>query len=99
MESFLQTVVTEKSLQRGANIAELCAHVARELKSQEGVRRLLQLAAITIPPWLFLLRQAVDVDVFRLHHFQDSRASVRAAPAARATSAVRSLGNRKVADD
>src|SRR5206468_10128311 len=98
MKPFLPTVVTEKSFQPGANIAELCADAAGELELQEGVRRLLQLPAITIPPRLFLPRQAVDIDVFRLRHFQNSRAAVRAAPAARATSAMRSLGNRKAAD-
>src|SRR5437899_11934039 len=74
MKPFLPTVVTEKSFQPGANIAELCADAAGELELQEGVRRLLQLPAITIPPRLFLPRQAVDIDVFRLRHFQNSRA-------------------------
>src|SRR5579859_3693237 len=98
MESFLQTVVTEKCFQCAARVAQLCSYAAGKFKSQEGIRSLLQFAAITIPPRLFAARQPVDVNVLGLHHFEQSCAAMRAAPAAQSTSAVRCLRNSKIAD-
>src|SRR5690349_6001094 len=98
MESFLQTVVTGKSFQRTACVPQLSPNAAREFKSQETIRGLLQFAAITVPPRLFAMLQAIYVHVLRLHHLQHSRAAMRATPAACAASAVWRFRNPKITD-
>src|SRR5207247_3928357 len=96
--SSLQTVVAEKSFHGAARVSQLGADAAGKFKLQKSVRGALQIRSVTVPPWLFASRQAVDINIFHLHHFEQPGFPMRATPAARATPAMRRFGNTEIAD-
>src|SRR5437762_2457096 len=95
--SSLPSVVTEKRFQGGARISQLRADAAGKLKSQKRISGALQVRTIAVPPRFFAPRQAVNINIFHLHHFEQPGFPMRAAPTARTTAAVRRFCNAEIA--
>src|SRR5258708_20309183 len=90
--SSLQSVVSKKRFHGAVGVAQLCADTARKFKLQKSVRGALQIQSVAVPPGLLAPRQTVDINIFHLHHFEQPGLPMCAAPAARATAAVRRFG-------
>src|SRR6266581_3640377 len=75
--SFLETVITEESLQSIAGVAQPCADAAGKFKLEKGVCGTPEFRAVAVPPRLFPARQTVHVDIFHLHHFEQSSPAMR----------------------
>src|SRR6266849_5433183 len=96
--SSLQSVVAEKGFHGMPRVTQLRADPAGKFKLEKSVRGVLQFRAVAVPPGLFAARQAVNVNIFHLHHFEQPGLAMSAAPAAHATAAVRRFRNAEIAD-
>src|SRR3989442_10374771 len=96
--SSLQSVITKKCFQCAPRVAEFRGNPRGKLELQKSIGGAFQIRAVAVPPRLFAARQAVHINVFRLHHFKQTGLAVRAAPAARAAAAVWPFRNRKGTD-
>src|SRR5580658_1794684 len=65
--------------------------IRREQHLDESIGRRSQFRAVAVPPALRDPRQAVDINVFYVNHFEKAKTRVRASPSARAAPAVRRL--------
>jgi len=81
----------EKRFQGTASVSQLRADAAGKFKLQKGIRGVLEIRAIAVPPGLSAPRQTVDINVFHSHHFEEAGFAMGAAPATHATPAVREL--------
>src|SRR5262245_30316364 len=94
----LYAVVAEYAFQCSSSVAQAGAEGVGVLKLQEGVGDVFEIRAVAEPPLLGAARCAVNVNIFRLHQFEQAGFAVSASPAAEAAAAVRRFGDCVVAD-